>query len=290
MRALVLIVTSGAVAWAAAHAPAKSGPAACPATIVRYLPAKHPTLGDVPWVLARPSTAGVIGFVTSYPPTLRDGRVNRSDGLVLWRHGGRIVWTVPGPPAAATLVAARLDGHGSFHIRVSRSGEGLESAPSFPSSGCWRLTLRSASTEASVVTRVVAPPRTLRCDTTPIVAPDWAVARPHSAAIRGAWAWRTPAGGALMYTHGVGPGAMNAKVAWWVRRNWGTTLELAGIRLDADGSFRQELPVVRGEHDRPQEQGVFTSTVDVPAAGCWLFRLRTARLAGVVVVRAVDVP
>jgi hypothetical protein len=33
---------------------------------------------------------------------------------------------------------------------------------------------------------------------------------------------------------------------------------------------------------------VYPSTVDVPAPGCWLFRLRTGRLAGAIVVRAID--
>jgi hypothetical protein len=90
-----------------------------------------------------------------------------------------------------------------------------------------------------------------------------------------------------MYTHGVGPRATYAKVAWWVRRDWGTTLELTGIRLDAEGSFRQEFPIARGQFGR-QHPAVFPSTVDVPEAGCWLFRLRTGRLAGALVVRAVD--
>ena len=72
------------------------------------------------------------------------------------------------------------------------------------------------------------------------------------------------------------------KVLWSVRRNWGPSLELVGTRLDGDGSFRQEFPMAISP------AGVFPSTVDVPEAGCWLFRLRTGRLAGVLVVRAVD--
>jgi hypothetical protein len=75
---------------------------------------------------------------------------------------------------------------------------------------------------------------------------------------------------------------MNMKIPWWVRRQWGPSIELTGTRLDADGSFRQEFGMALSP------QGVFPSTVDVPAPGCWLFRLRTARLAGVLVVRAVD--
>jgi hypothetical protein len=74
------------------------------------------------------------------------------------------------------------------------------------------------------------------------------------------------------------------KVPWWVRRNWGGSLELVGTRLDAEGSFRQEFPMALSP------KGVFPSIVDVPAPGCWLFQLRTGRLAGVLVVRAVDAP
>jgi hypothetical protein len=35
-------------------------------------------------------------------------------------------------------------------------------------------------------------------------------------------------------------------------------------------------------------KGIYPSTVDIPAAGCWLLHLRTGALAGVIVVRAVD--
>jgi hypothetical protein len=34
--------------------------------------------------------------------------------------------------------------------------------------------------------------------------------------------------------------------------------------------------------------GLYPSIVDVPAAGCWLLRLRTGRLSGAIVVRAID--
>jgi hypothetical protein len=74
------------------------------------------------------------------------------------------------------------------------------------------------------------------------------------------------------------------KVLWQVRRNWGTSLELLGTRLDAEGSFRQEFPMAYSP------ESYFPSTVDVPAAGCWSFTLRTGSLAGVLVVRAVDAP
>jgi hypothetical protein len=266
------VVLAVGLAWVGLDASATPR-ASCPATTVRYQAAKHPTLRDMPWVVARPSTRGVLGFVVSYPQTLRDGRVNRSDGLVLWTTGARIVWA--GSFSATTLVGRRLDGAGSFRLPLVRSEDGLVSEPRFPSPGCWRLWVGAAT----VVVRVVSPPATLGCAATPLKT-EGALPRPLSSRIRGGWGpWRTPAGGALLYTHGHGAG-WNMKVLWRAGSGRGSSLTLAGTRLDADGSFTQEFPMVF--------DGVFPSTVDVPAAGCWLLRLRTGRLAGVLVVRAVD--
>jgi len=269
-------VVAAVVVWAGLDASATPSRSSCTATVVRYQAAKHPTLHDAPWVLARPTGRGVLGFVVSYPETLRDGRVNRSDGLVLWRAGERIVWS--GPTSARTLVGRRLDGRGSFRVRLAPSEDGLVSEPRFPAAGCWRL---SVGGEGTVVARVVARPASLGCDASPLTE-QGALARPRSSGIRGGWGpWRTPEGGALLYTHGHGAG-LNMKVPWWVDRNWGGSLNLTGRRLDAAGSFTQEFPMAGSP------VGVFPSIVDVPAPGCWLLRLRTGRLAGVLVVRAVD--
>ncbi len=220
-----MLAAALAIAWAGIDAAATPSRASCAANIVRYQAAKHPTLHDAPWILARPAARGVLGFVVSYPQSLRDRRVNRSDGLVLWT--------------------------------------------------CWQLRLG----QATAVVRVVPRPTTLGCDAT-LLRTAGAFARPLSSGIRGGWGpWRTPKGGALLYTHGHG-GGWNMKVLWRVLRHSDPGLTLTGIRLDGDGSFSQTFGMVF--------QGVFPSTVDVPAAGCWLFRLRTARLAGVLVVQAID--
>jgi hypothetical protein len=266
---VVKVVGVLAVALAAeaalAHPGAGKEPAApCAATTVRYQAAQQ----DAPWVLARPAARGVRGFVVSYPETLRDGRVNRSDGLGLWQAGARIVWA--GVPSGVTVLARRLDGPGSLRL------SGRVSEPRFPSAGCWRLSVGGAS----VVTRVVSRPTTPSCDATPL-RPAGAFARPLSSGIRGGWGpWRTPAGGALLYTHGHGAG-LNMKVPWWVDGGGGS-IDLVGKRLDAEGSFRQTFQMAGSP------QGVYPSIVDIPATGCWLLRLRTGRLAGVLVVQAVD--
>ena len=267
-----LLVAAG-TAWAGVKTSTIPPRTPCPASTVRYQSAKHPTLGDMPWVLAQPRAAGVLIFLVSYPETLRDRRVNRSDGVVLWRTGARIVWS--GISSGTTLVARRLDGRGSFRTGLAPSEDGLASEPRFPAAGCWRLSLGTAS----FVVRVVSRPATLACDATPLPT-DWASARPRSSGIRGGWGpWRTPKGGALLYTHGHG-GGWNMKVLWRARRHSGSALTLTGIRLDGDGAFRQQFGMVF--------EGVFPSNVDVPAPGCWLLRLRTGSLAGVLVVQAID--
>jgi hypothetical protein len=228
-------------------------------------------------VLGRPASADLIGALVRYPASLRDPRVNRSDGLVLWRLGAEIAWYRLG-----TLRAQRLDGRGSFSVREDGGGR---TQLRFPSTGCWRLTLWNnsgfGSKIASVVARVMDVPKKLGCAATPIDG-NWARARPRSSGIRGGWGpWLTPSGGLQLYTHGHG-GGLNMKVPWWVNGKGGESLSLDGLRLDAAGTFHQEFAMAESP------QGVFPSIVDVPAPGCWLLRLRTAGLAGALVVRAVD--
>ena len=264
---LTALLAAAALAGTSAHG--------CRASLVRYEPVKSPSFPDSPWVLARPVAPGIIGSLVDYPASLRDGRVNRSDGLVLWTEGDRIAWS-----AGGTLSARRLDGRGAFRVALRPLAYGAMSEPRFPSAGCWRLTLRSDRGTASVVARVVSHPNSLRCGATVLGPSGYAYARPRSSGIRGGWPWQT-AGRATLYTHGHA-GDRNMKVPWWVNKNWGRSLELAGTRLDATGSFRQEFAMAISP------EGMFPSIVDVPAAGCWLFRLRTGQLAGVLVVRAID--
>jgi hypothetical protein len=276
------VVALGAIAVAAsAAAVAAPGPrsaTACAATTVRYAPAKHPTLGEQPWVLARPQTAAVLGFLPGYTRTLRDRRVNDADGLVLWRSGERIVWVLPS--GKATLVARRIDGRGSTRIPLTKTSDGLVSTPRFPSAGCWRLSLGGAS----VIARVVDRPAHLGCDATP-AGDGLTLARPRSSGLAGGFSWRTDDGRLMLYTHGVSPSGMNMKVPWWSRNGHGL-LQLTGIRLDARGRFAQEFSEAGTSQFAPGYHAVFPSIVDIPAAGCWLLRLRLETYAGVFVVQA----
>jgi len=265
-------VLTAVLAAAALFGSAQTG---CAATVVHYGPSKFPGLSDSPWVVGQPVSAGLLGAVVSYPRSLRDPRVNRSDGLVLWRLGASIAWNQPG-----TLRARRLDGTGSFAVPLQGDGA---SQLLFPMAGCWRLTLWNisgfGSKIASVVARVVEVPKKLRCGATVLEKGGWAIARPRSSGIKGGWPWQA-SGPAQLTTHGH-DGDKNMKVPWWIDKG-GPSLELVGTRLDAVGTFRQRFS------EALSPKGVYPSIVDIPAAGCWLLRLRTSRLAGVLVVRAVD--
>jgi hypothetical protein len=264
-------VLSAVLAAAALFGSAQTG---CAATVVHYGPSKFPGLSDSPWVVGQPVSAGLLGAVVSYPRSLRDPRVNRSDGLVLWRLGGQIAWNQPGK-----LRVRRLDGRGSFDVPLEGGGG---SQLRFPTAGCWRLTLWNisgfGSKIASVVARVIEVPKKLGCGAT-VLENGWAKARPRSSGIKGGWPWIT-AGPAQLTTHGH-DGDKNMKVPWWIDRG-GPSLELVGTQLDAVGSFRQTFL------EATSPKGVYPSIVDIPAAGCWLLRLRTGKLAGVLIVRAVN--
>jgi len=244
----------------------------CATTPVRYGPSKFPSLSDTPWVVGKPASAGLLGAVISYPSSLRDARVNRSDGLVLWQVS-TIAWNRPG-----AVRARRLDGAGAFEVTPGVGS--IATTVHFPSTGCWRLTLwnRSGfgSKIASVVARVVDVPKNPGCGAT-VLDDGWARARPRASGIKGGWPWQA-AGPARLATHGH-DGDRNMKVPWWID-DGGPSLVLDGMRLDAVGTFHQSFP------EALSPKGVYPSNVDIPAAGCWLLRLRTGKHAGVLVVRA----
>jgi hypothetical protein len=106
----------------------------CPATVVRYDQ-------DVP----RAGGVALPGYLGS----LWDARVNRTDGLVLWRRS----------TALGTL-------------------------RTFPSTGCRRLRVGGAS----LVAHVVSVPKKRTCGIT-VLDNGWARARPRSSGIRGGWPW-----------------------------------------------------------------------------------------------------
>lgn len=132
---------------------------------------------------------------------------------------------------------------------------------------------------------------TAACIGTKLRANGFAVARPANAGIAGGWSWRTTDGRALLYAGGVGPGGVNMKIPWWVKRRWGSSLTVSGRRIGAAGSFRQTFPAALGFSSHPPGYlAVFPSIVDVPTAGCWRLTVSTGNLAGVLVVKVVARP
>ena len=153
-----------------------------------------------------------------------------------------------------------------------------------PAAGCWELTLRTDGWTRRLVVKAVDPAPEGTCDATPIPADGSLKVNPSRSGISGGWGWRTPDGGALLYTGGKTPDGRNTKVLWRARP-LGGTLVVSGSRLDGQATFRQEFKGAGG----PQS-GYWPSIVVVPEAGCWLLTVRIVGqtgAAGIVVARVI---
>ena len=121
------------------------------------------------------------------------------------------------------------------------------------------------------------------CAATPVHATPFPSAPPGLASAP--WAFASP--GLTGFVFGAQPDATtlelpvggvwrdgrNAKVLWWARkRGAGVTLTIRS------GAFRMTVP---------SSSAGFPSIVSLPSAGCWRLDVRTGRLRGTVVVRAV---
>jgi hypothetical protein len=241
----------------------------------------------VPWIAAGRAKSRLEGVLFSYR-YLGDGRVNRSDGVVL-RAGvtEKIAWySKRWGGSRVRLTGARLDGPGSFR-QVFGASLGAGWYPSgirVPAAGCWELTLRTDGWTRHVVVQAVHPAPESTCEATPVPANSWVRVVPSSSGIFGAWSWKTPQGGALLYTGGTTPTGGNTKVLWRARPRGGT-LVVSGSRLEGQATFRQEF---KGAGGQP---GYWPSIVVVPEPGCWLLTVRIigqAGAAGIVVARVVE--
>jgi hypothetical protein len=240
----------------------------------------------VPWIAAGPAKARLEGVLFSYR-YLGDGRVNHSEGVVL-RAGEaeKIAWySKRWGGSKLTLTGKRLDGSGSFRRQFTATlGEGwYPSGITVPAAGCWELTLKTDGWTRRLVVKAVDPAPVGTCDATPVGDDGWLKLVPSRSGIRGAWSWRTPDGGALLYTDGTTPNGGNTKVLWR-GRPLGGTLVVTGSQLDGWANFRQEF---KGAGGQP---GYWPSIVDVPEPGCWLLTVRIVGqtgAAGIVVARVV---
>ena len=298
MRLLVAAVVVAAGAAAAAHATrAVDAAGACAAATVRYTPTRM----GLPHVDLRGATGHVFYYTGA---TLMDGRVNGSDGLVLYaggRNGAlatKILWAFPPRRSGRALrvTGRRVDGAGTYTARFPSVGGGeFPSILSLPSAGCWSLTLRTGGVRRSLVAQAVEPRAAPTCDATAVHASGhprfgdvrWLPATPSSSGIAAVGFVTTVPGArdATVYAGGLAPGGTATKFLWWSPRA-GASLRLVGQRLDGAGAFTQTEQVATGATP-PMTGPFFPSIVNVPAPGCWAVVARTGGRAGLVVFRAV---
>jgi hypothetical protein len=240
----------------------------------------------VPWIAAGPAKTRLEGVLFSYR-YLGDGRVNRSEGVVL-RAGmaEKIAWySKKWGGSRLTVTGRRLDGRGSFRQLFNATfGEGwYPSGITVPAAGCWELTMRTDAWTRRLVVKAVDPAPEGTCDATPAGADGWVRINPARSGVSGGWPWRTEDGRALLYAGGRSPDGTNAKVLWR-GRPLGGTLVVTGSKLDGQATFRQEFRGAGGP------AGYWPSTVIVPEAGCWLLTVRIVGqtgAGGIVVSRVV---
>jgi hypothetical protein len=133
---------------------------ACPMTVVHHTPRQgaEASIRSVPWVAAKPVSSQIVGHLFYYAVPGVSRRRQRSSGLrmspggVVPGSGGahtKILWIdYSGRSRGAMEIAGqRLDAPGEFHQSFSVLGP---SNIDVPSRGCWRLTLHTRTTTASI--------------------------------------------------------------------------------------------------------------------------------------------
>jgi hypothetical protein len=263
----------------------------CPATTVHY----GPTPIGTPWARSGAITANVFAYGGNM---LMDGRVNGSDGLVLYTHGGtgnpamKVLWTTRAPGVRLAVVGSRLDGAGRFAQRFN-GGREVPSIVRIPTAGCWRLSVRSGSARGAFVLRAVDAPVVPVCQPTTVFRTtphprfgnvDWMPTTPTSGGIVAVRFVSTvpDLDGAVIYAGGVAPAGWATKFLWWSPRS-GPRAVLSGSRLDGSGSFRQILPAAADDGGTI----FYPSIVDIPTPGCWAVRVEIGGRAGLAVFKAV---
>jgi hypothetical protein len=270
----------------------------CPATTVHYQATRVGTV----WIRSASITANLFYYTGT---TLMDGRVNQSDGAVIYTGGRtpggttKILWTVSarGARASLQLRARRLDGPGDFTRRFFNAGPGqFPSIVDVPQAGCWRLEIRTGNVRAVFVVKAIDAPAEPRCEPTPVFRNvphprfghiTWMPASPRSSGLAAVLFVSTLPGAetAVVYAGGRAPEGWSTKFLWWSPEP-GAALWLVGTRLDLPGSFEQVAHTAYGITP-PVTGPVFPSIVDIPTAGCWAVKVASGRRAGLVVFQAV---
>jgi hypothetical protein len=299
-----LLLTVAALVLAALSRTAQAAPSAanpvradCAASPVHY--ERGPgALAAVPWFAASGGGRAVVGFASYYQSTslLADARANGSQGLVaLSGVAAPVTWLLRRPVPVLWLTAGQLDSSGQVGLRATRvpgsARRQFRSALSLPA-GCWRLSLRAGALRASFVVLSLAPAAHADCGATPLhtdAVPGlpsdrpWTQATSANGRIYGSLFYDSPSSDQTLaiYSGGKTPQGGVTKILWTPSRSL-SILTVAGRRLDGAGRFQQTLDAASSAGTRD-----FPSVIDVPGEGCWLLRLTSDDLAGVVVLRAV---
>ena len=278
------LTAAKATTRSAPSADERAAPSVCQASPVRY--EWNRRAGGAPWISTRAGRSRLEGYLYQYHEYLGDGRVNRSERVVL-RAGKpeKIAWfSTTWGGSRLTVTGKRLDGPGTlsqrFRAAVSPSGF-YPSGIRIPTAGCWQLTLRAKDWLHRLVVEAVDPASADTCDPTPVQASGSIRLVPTRSGISAAWGWRTEEGGALLYAGGRTPDGGNTKVLWRATQPGGL-LAVRGTQLGGTGTFRQTF------NEAGSPSGYWPSIVVVPTPGCWLLTARgIGETAGIVVARVV---
>jgi hypothetical protein len=297
--ALTALLAALSLLVAGVATPAVGSPT-CEATPVHFTAGGARGLSTVPWVKVGRAFRAYLFF---YAAGLADGRVNRSSGTVIYTGGGtsafssKILWVARHPGATAAVRGQQLDGSGRFTENLSRVGGGaFPSIVRVPTAGCWKLTVRSGRSRASIVVRAIDPPAAFSCDSTPVRRDSpspigdnlpWLRATPRSAGITGTVFYQLPpeSAGATIYPHKQAPNQADTKILWKVPRlKAGRRLVVRAQRLDASAAVPpQEFPPAGDSSPGAS----FPSVIDVSSTGCWLLTVRSGKAAGIVVANSI---
>jgi hypothetical protein len=132
----------------------------CPLTVVHYTPRPgvQASIRGLPWVAAKPASSRIIGHLFYYAVPGVGWRQRHMGGLRIYPGGvvpgsggahTKILWIDYSGRArgAMNIAGERLDAPGEFHQSFPVLGP---SNIDVPSRGCWRLTLHTRTTTATV--------------------------------------------------------------------------------------------------------------------------------------------
>ena len=138
-----------------------SPPASCVPTPIHY-GANRSVAGappDVPWIVATPKSAHIIGFLFFVPP----GATGQD---ALMRTGGRgpngrsdkILWYITRgrPTRTLTITGKNLSSSDSMRQTFPVASSGYPSILDIPTAGCWKLTIRSGKIRGHVTFQVLS--------------------------------------------------------------------------------------------------------------------------------------